>query len=238
MSEIVKRGDNAVSVGFMDGESFNLANRVATALSSSSLVPKEYQGKEGLPNCMIALNIAARINADPLMVMQNLYIVHGRPSWSSQFLIATFNTCGRFSNLRYEFFGEKGSDNYGCKAWAIEKETKERIEGTEVTIAMAKKEGWYSKSGSKWQSIPEQMLRYRAAAWFIRAYAPELAMGMQTEDEIIDIAEDESGTYVANTTLIDFEPDNKDKEAQPEEVPEEQAAPAPEWMKQGQEAAK
>src|SRR4051794_26103473 len=98
----------AVSVGFNDLQGFELAQRGAKLLASSDLVPKEYRGN--VPNCMIALNMSARVGADPLMVMQNLVIVHGRPTWSSQFLIATVNSCGRFSALRYEFFGQGGTD--------------------------------------------------------------------------------------------------------------------------------
>lgn len=135
----VRLGDNASAVGLVDGESFNLAQRIAGMLAQSTLVPKAYQGN--IPNCIIALNMAARIGADPMMVMQNLYVVHGNPSWSSQFLIASFNKCGRFSALRYQFVGKEGSDTWGCKAWAIEKETGERLEGALVTISLAKKEG-------------------------------------------------------------------------------------------------
>jgi hypothetical protein len=36
------------------------------------------------------------------MVMQNLWIVKGKPGWSAQFLIATFNQSGRFSSMRFE----------------------------------------------------------------------------------------------------------------------------------------
>ncbi|MDQ7095973.1 hypothetical protein REC12_20470 [Desulfosporosinus sp. PR] len=171
--------------GFMSLKSFEFTQRAATLLANSSLVPKEYQNN--IPNCVIALNMASRMGADPLMVMQNLYIVYGRPGWSSQFLISTFNTSGRFSALRYEWIGQKGTDQYGCKAWAIEKATGEKLEGSTVTIDIAKKEGWYTKNGSKWQTMSDQMLMYRAASWFIRAYAPEMAMGMHTTEEIIDI---------------------------------------------------
>lgn len=185
-----------VTVGMTDLQSFELAQRAAKLLASSSLVPKEYIGN--LPNCVIALNMAGRIGADPLMVMQNLVIVHGRPTWSSQFLIATFNSCGRFSAIRYEFFGERNTDTWGCRATAIEKATGEKLVGTDITIALAKKEGWYSKNGSKWQSMPQQMLMYRAASWLVRAYAPELSMGLHTADEIGDVydaAPDANGGY-------------------------------------------
>ena len=52
---------------------------------------------------------------------------------------------------------------------------------------MAKAEGWLTKTGSKWQTMPELMLKYRAAAFFGRLYAPEVLMGMQTAEEVIDI---------------------------------------------------
>lgn len=185
-AEISQQASNIVP-GFRNTQGFELMQRAAKLLSSSTLVPKEYQNN--LSNCVIALNMSNRIDADPLMVMQNLVIVHGRPTWSSQFMIATVNTCGRFSALRYEFFGEEGKDSWGCRAWAIEKATGEKLTGTDITIAIAKKEGWYSKAGSKWQSIPQQMLMYRAGAWWTRAYAPELSMGLHTADEIQDIIE-------------------------------------------------
>ncbi|QMT41282.1 hypothetical protein [Neisseria shayeganii] len=188
-----------VRMGFGSLQSFELMQRGAKLLATAQLVPKEYQGN--LPNCVIALNMANRIGADPLMVMQNLVVVHGKPTWSSQFLIATVNTCGRFTALRYEFFGEEGTDSWGCRAWAIEKDSGEKLVGTDITIGIAKAEGWYGKNGSKWKTIPQQMLMYRAGAWWTRAYAPELSMGLQTAEEaadIIDIAP--SGEVVGVTT--------------------------------------
>lgn len=173
------------AIGLTTASGFELAQRAAKALSASTLVPKDYQGN--LPNCLVALNMANRIGADPLMVMQNLYVVHGRPGWSSQFLIATFNTCGRFSSMRFEFKGTEGKDDWGCRAWAIEKDTNEKIFGSWVDIALAKKEGWEGKSGSKWKTMPQQMLMYRSAAFLVRAYAPELAMGLHTREENEDI---------------------------------------------------
>lgn len=175
----------SVSVGFNTLQSFELAQRGAKLLAASTLVPKEYQGN--LPNCVIALNMASRIGADPLLVMQNLYVVHGRPGWSAQFTIACFNQCGRFSAMRYKFTGTEGKDDWSCQAYATEKETGELIFGPVISIAMAKKEGWYSKNGSKWQTIPQLMLMYRAGAWLARTHAPEISMGLQTTEELHDV---------------------------------------------------
>src|SRR5690242_11191690 len=173
-----------VRAGFFDLQGFELMQRVAKAFAASTLVPKDYQGN--LPNCLIAINMAERVGADPMMVMQNLYIVHGRPGWSAQFLIASFNHCGRFTAIRYEWFGDKGKDTWGCRAYATEKDTGEKIVGPDITIALAKAEGWDEKSGSKWKTIPQLMLMYRAAAWLIRSHAPEISMGLQTADELAD----------------------------------------------------
>lgn len=180
-------GDDALEMGFGSGESFALLQRAAGILANSSLVPEAYKGH--LPNCIIALNMATRLRADPLMVMQNLYVVHGRPAWSAQFLIATINQCGRFSALRYEWKGEKGKPDWGCRAWAVEKATGEKLYGTWITWELVNAEGWVNKNGSKWRTMAEQMFTYRAGAWFVKAYAPELSMGLPTAEEVSDLTE-------------------------------------------------
>lgn len=177
----------AVQPGFGDLASFELMQRAARLLSASPLVPAIYQGADGFPSCVIALNMALRMQADPLMVMQNLDVIHGRPSWRATFLIACFNQCGKFTAIRYRWQGTEGDDSWGCRAWAIEKASGEEIVGPLVTIALAKAEQWYGRTGSKWKTIPELMLTYRAAAWMIRTHAPEIAMGLPSTDESEDI---------------------------------------------------
>jgi hypothetical protein len=177
----------AIQPGFGDLASFELMQRGAKVLAASSLVPEAFRGAEGLPNAIVALNMALRMQADPLMVMQNLYVVHGRPAWSAQFLIATINRSGRYSALRYAWQGERGKPSWGCRAWALELATGDRIEGPLVTMQTATDEGWINRSGSKWKTIPELMLTYRAAAWFVRTNAPEVAMGLPTAEEVDDV---------------------------------------------------
>lgn len=166
-------------------QQFENAQRIAKALASSQLVPKEFQGQQGLANVLVAMEISGRMGLSPLQVMQNLHVIHGRPSWSSQFIIATINGCGRFTPLDYNITGE--GDGMACQAVATEIATGKELKGPTVSIAMAKKEGWYSKTGSKWQSFPELMLRYRAAAFWGRVYVPEYLVGMKTQEEVIEI---------------------------------------------------
>lgn len=166
---------------------FALAVRKARALTASSLVPEAYRGEKNLGNAMIALEVAERIGASPLMVMQNLYVVHGRPSWSSTFLIATVNACGRFTPLRFETVGnDPDADDYRVRAVAKDKESGDVCEGPWITWKMVKAEGWASKTGSKWKTIPALMFNYRAAAFWSRLFAPELSLGIHTSDEVQD----------------------------------------------------
>ena len=166
-------------------QAFEEAQRIAKALASSTLIPQQFQGQAGYANCLVALNISRRMGMDPLMVMQNLHIIHGRPSWSSQFIIGLINGCGRFSPLRYDISGK--GDTLACTAVATELATGEELRGPEVTMAMAKKEGWATKSGSKWTTMPDLMIRYRSAAFWGRLYIPELLVGIQTQEEVLDV---------------------------------------------------
>jgi hypothetical protein len=167
---------------FGNKEGFEHAMRVAKALSVSDLVPAQYKGN--ISNCLIAIDVAKRIGASELMVMQNLYIVHGKPSWSSQFLIATLNASRKFSPLRFE---EDDKNGGRCRGVAIDLATGDKVEGVWVTMEMAAAEKWIDKAGSKWKTMPQLMMRYRAAAFFTRQFAPEVSMGIMTSEEVIDI---------------------------------------------------
>lgn len=212
---------------FMNIQAFESAQRMVKPLATSDLVPTTFQGKLG--NCLIALEMAQRIGASPLMVMQNLYIVHGKPAWSSQFLVACINASRKFTPLRYKMTGEKGTDTYGCIAWAKDTEG-EVLESPEVTIGMAKAEGWFQKSGSKWKTMPELMLRYRCATLFARLFAPELTMGIQTDDEVVDVSpvvtESRKSKFEANADAITVQP-IEEAAATAGNSPEVPPAPAP-----------
>jgi hypothetical protein len=171
---------------FGSAEQFDLGQRMARALASSDLVPAQYRDK--LANCMIALDIAMQRRVSPLTVMQNMVIIQGRPAWTAQYIIASINACGLFSPLRYEWRGEEGRDTWGCRAYAYDAQTNERLDGSWITIKLAKDEGWYQRTGSKWQTMPEQMLRYRAGAFFGRIYAGHVTMGLPTIEEVADSA--------------------------------------------------
>ncbi len=205
---------NASVAGQMQRQ-FETYQRIAVPLAESDFVPSAYKGKVG--NCVIAVEMAARLNVLPLTVMQNLCVVNGTPTWKAKFLIGCVNSCGRYTTLDYRIsidgtvgdvryktwekdksgknhevlkpFERPQLDNLVCVAYATERATGKELVSTTVSIRMAIEEGWYMKSDSKWPTMPEQMLRYRAASFWVSAYAPEMAMGLRTEEEQRDIVD-------------------------------------------------
>lgn len=226
---VVQQQSSPVVFNFFDPQQFETMQRVCKMFANSELVPDMYKVSDKNPeakaiaNCMIAISMSMRVGADPLMIMQNMVIIYGRPSWSSKFLVATVNTCGRFNPLQYRFTekgmlgkvdyteyekvwtqGQNGKGYYKnnaktttfdgtkvmdieCIAFTTAKGSDKVLESSPVSIRMAVQEGWYTKNGSKWQTMTKQMLMYRAASFWTNAYAPELSMGMKTEDEVRDI---------------------------------------------------
>ena len=168
---------------FGTSDNFMMATQMAKALASSTVVPKEYQGN--FSNGLVAIEIAQRLRTSPLMVMQNLNVIQGRPSWSAQFLIAMVNGSGKYDmELQFDEKTDKDGKPFSCQCWTERKGRK--VTGIVVDMDMAKAEGWVQKNGSKWKTMPQVMLRYRAASFFARMNCPELTLGYYSQDEISD----------------------------------------------------
>lgn len=184
-NEMSVKSQDTINYGltmWSDTKSMNAAMKVANLLAKSQLLPEQYIGHP--ENCLIAIDIANRMRVSPLLVAQNLYIVKGKPGWSGSFAISAINNCGRFSPLDFVYTENGGG---GCYAQATRLSDGKLLKGTEITLEMAQKEGWSTKNGSKWLTMSEQMLAYRAGSFFARAYCPEVLLGVQTIDEIQDV---------------------------------------------------
>lgn len=192
MQEIAVREENAVAGNdiLSDFAAFENAQQIGKVLCQSQIIPQSYQNN--LPNVIVALEIAARNKLSPIVVMQNLNVIKGRPTWSSKYIIAALTTA-RVDNLHYElaedgtitvsgFGGKTTIKNLMCRAIANDKRTGEERVGPWVSMKMAVDEGWYGKDGSKWKTMPEMMIRYRAATFFASIYYPELSIGIEEED--------------------------------------------------------
>lgn len=179
-----------------DTKQLNTLTKVAKMYSQSSLIPEAYRGNPA--DCFVACEIANRMGVSPMMVLQNMYIVKGKPGWSGQACIAIINGTGQFSPLDFEWVGQPNTDDYGCYVKATRKADGKELIGATVTMGIVKSEGWLDKNGSKWKTMPQQMFMYRAAAFFARIYCPAALMGFQTVEEIQDV----NGVEDAGRTTI------------------------------------
>lgn len=279
---VMQTAPATVGFNFFDPVQFDTMQRVCKMFASSDLVPENYKPKfkpipagaspetvaaiqeenktakdKAMANCMIAVEISMRIGASPLMVMQNMAVIYGRPSWSSKFLIATVNSCGRFEPLKFRFT-DKGNigkveytdyewndrarrkeavkkvldgtniRNLECVAYTTAKGSKEVLESAPVSIQLAVEERWYTKDGSKWRTMPRQMLMYRAASMWTNAYAPELSMGMRTVEEQQDIVDVEFEEVPDKSQEAPAAPVASTISMEDAKTPEPPASPAPE----------
>ena len=163
-------------------DQFNQLLRAAQMLSQTSIIPQSYQNKPR--DCFVAIEMANRMGVSPMVVMQNMYVVKGKPSWAGQACTMLINSCGKFKDVKHIYTGEKGKPNRGCYVTATRISDGSQVDGVEVTMQMAQAEGW--TSNSKWRNMPELMLAYRASAFFARVYCPEAMMGVQTAEEVYD----------------------------------------------------
>ena len=179
-----------------DKKQFDQLLRAANMLSQTSIIPATYQGKP--QDCFVALEMATRMGVSPLVVMQNMYVVKGKPAWAGQACTMFINSCGKFTQVKHVYTGEKGTDSRGCYVTATRISDGIQVNGVEVTMAMAKAEGW--TANTKWRTMPELMLAYRASAFFARVHCPEALMGVQLADEIYDTEANRNATRTATLT--------------------------------------
>lgn len=212
-------------------EAFEQVGRVANMLSKSTIVPISYQGKP--EDCFIAVEMAARMNTSPLFIMQNLYVVKGKPSWAGQACMAMIASCGKFRNVKHVYTGVRGTENRGCYVTAQRISDGEILQGTEVTVKMAKDEKWW-ETNSKWRNMTEQMLGYRAASFFARMFCPEAMMGLQTTDEMYDANPEEQRTPSAQNLSSAILTEEAEAKPEPEKKPAKKKA-APKCAECGKE---
>jgi hypothetical protein len=177
--------DSGPFADLFDSARFAQMQRIATLFAASKLVPAHFQGD--MPSCFVALQMALRLGVDPFMLLQNTYTVSGRPGMEAKLVLALINSRGPFEGpVQWRWSGTKGRPDWTCTAFATHEKTGALCEAS-VSWEMVEAEGWNKKSGSKWNTMPEMMFRYRSVAFLARLYCPEVIIGLSTVDELHDI---------------------------------------------------
>ena len=174
----------SVQLDYMNGNALNNAYKNATVLAKSDLVPEMYKNRPD--NVLLAMDMASRTGFSLMQVMQNLFIVRGRPGWSGSFCMAAIKASGLYEWAKYVKVGEPGTDSEGYLVQAKDRKTGEVVNGPVVDWSVVKAYGWHTKPGSQWKMAPDLMFKYRAAAFFARTECPEVLQGVQTQEELKD----------------------------------------------------
>jgi len=200
MGQLVRNTTQGSSIEAMDK-----LLKYSEILVESTIIPAHYKGNKG--DIFVAVQTAYRMNLDPMMVMQGTYVIQGKLGMTSAFAISLANSSGLFvGGIRYRI-QELGEDIEGSvKFYNNGTEDKKKVQfsniqvtaytnlksnGEEISYTIGMKEaiaeGWTTKAGNKYQSLPELMLRYRAATLLIRTHAPEVINGMHMTEELEDV---------------------------------------------------
>ena len=151
--------------------------RMCKILAGSDMVPRAFQGNAS--NVFVALLVARRMDEDPITLMQNMYVLHGKPSFTASYMIARANRSGRLRGGIHWTSEGTGADLV-VTAHATTADTGQQIDAA-LSMATARAEGW-TRNG-KYKTMPQVMLRYRTASLLIRQYLPDVLLGYDIDDD-------------------------------------------------------
>jgi hypothetical protein len=141
------------------------------------MVPAHFQAKP--ESCMVALMYSQQLGESPMVMFQEVSIINGRPNTSARYAISRANRSGLLAGP-ITWTSKGAGDTLEVTATATLWETQEQVTAT-VTMKEAAADGW--TRNPKYRSIPEQMLRWRAATRLINLYLPEVLFGLGVREE-------------------------------------------------------
>jgi hypothetical protein len=145
---------------------------LARAFADSKMVPEHF--KKSVGDCYIAINLAHRYGMEPWMLMQEMYIIQGRPMMSGKLATAILNN-SLAEPLRPTYAGKDDDREITLTG---------RPEGSApLSVTLKVKDA--KTANEQWKKNPDQMLMYAAARMWGRRYTPDLILGIVFDDEEI-----------------------------------------------------
>lgn len=220
----------------LDTGRFEQMQRIATAMAIGTLVPESLCREGGkhdgamLPveairaNCFAVVNQAVRWGMDPFAVVQCASVVRGKLVFEGK-LVAAVLRAKLGVRLNYEYDEGRGPKQ-GITVWGMLDGDRLEIHGTVEDWSTGEKGAW--GRASNWR----RMLAYRGTREWARLYAPDVLLGVYTDDELEDMAEE---ARARRATLIAPPPPAEEvaKIAAEPPGPIVETAPAPEKPKRG-----
>jgi hypothetical protein len=178
--------DDSPLAYIMDTAKFEHCYRIAEAMSRASLIPQHLKGgtkEETAANCFLVVNQALRWHMDPFLIAPETYSIQGKLGYQGKLVAAVINTrAGLAEKLRYDFSGEKGTDNFTVTVSG-------RFEGEAEPRTVSVSVGQAKTQNQMWAKDPEQKLVYTGSIRWARRHAPEVIMGVVTDDDLDAVRE-------------------------------------------------
>lgn len=168
------------------------AKQLADALSSTSFVPKIFQGQPD--DAAAAIMYGDEIGFTPGQSLQNIYVISGKPALYARAMVALVLSKG------HEIWTEASSPQRVIVC-GRRRGTK-NVERVEWTRAKAEQAGY--TTNKKYQSAPEDMLYARASGTIARRVAPDALMGVAYTVEELEL-----GISDTTVTVTQEEPPKK-----------------------------
>ena len=156
------------------------AMKFSDILASSTMVPRDFQGKPG--NVLVAIQWGREVGLGPLQALQNIAVINGRPSIWGDAALALVRGHPDCQSVQEGTKGE-GDDRHG---WCEVTRRGEQPQRRNFSIADAKRAGLWGKAGP-WTQYPDRMLQLRARGFAIRDVFPDALRGVMTREEAEDM---------------------------------------------------
>lgn len=173
---------NALAIATMDRGQIEALKEHCVRISKSGLVPAHFAGNPAA--IYTAIDMARVLGEEPVTFMQHVFFIGGKAGMTAQYMNSRMRRRHVIKGTVKYVKSGSGAD-LAIRAVVKDAETDEIVEGPEVSMAMAKAEGW--TKNAKYQSMPEVMLRARAITFLVRSHYPDVLMGFLTTEELEDM---------------------------------------------------
>ncbi|MCL2452075.1 MAG: hypothetical protein FWD08_00245 [Alphaproteobacteria bacterium] len=168
-------------------QNFEDAWRIATAVCKARMAPK---GLEMPEQAMIAILHGLEVGLPPMMALQSISVINGRPCIWGDAVIGLCRGSGLLEWMDETFEGKVGSDAYMGVCTVLRRGEPKPIR-RDFSVADAKTAGLWTKRGrdgqpTPWQTYPPRMLRMRARAFALRDGFADVLKGLSIREEVED----------------------------------------------------
>lgn len=154
--------------------------RFATIVAKSGMAPKGMEKPEAI---CVAIMHGLEVGLKPLMALQRIAVINGRPSIWGDGAIGLVRASGLCEYVSETMTGENDLMVAMCRT--KRKGEKDIIERS-YSVSDAKKAGLWGKSGP-WQTSPKRMLQMRARGFALRDGFADVLGGLYIAEELDDL---------------------------------------------------